>query len=318
MHSTSKPIPPVSIGLPVYNGEAFLEEAIRSAMDQTFGDFELILCDNASTDGTREICAEWAARDQRVRWARSEVHTGAAGNFNRAFGLARGQYFRWAAHDDLTEPTYLERCVERLRGDHEIVLAHSEMVEIDEQGRVTRELGWPIQNANCPNLVERFAGAIHLDHGCFDVFGLIRRSALAKTHLIAPYLGSDRVLLAELALQGRLVRVDEVLFQSREHPQRSIRMRSDAARDQWFASGRPAAKFRPAWRRLGAIRDAVKRADLTMVERLQCQAAITKWALRQRGSLYRELVGQGRPGDVDEKIPPEPMGETATPGPELS
>ncbi|MFT7169910.1 MAG: glycosyltransferase involved in cell wall biosynthesis, partial [Paracoccaceae bacterium] len=85
MPSPSTPIPQVSIGLPVYNGEAFLEIAIRSAMEQTYGDFELILCDNASTDGTQAICAEWAARDPRVRWARSEVHTGAARNFNRAF-----------------------------------------------------------------------------------------------------------------------------------------------------------------------------------------------------------------------------------------
>lgn len=317
MPITSTPIPTVSIGLPVFNGEAFLEMAIRSAMEQTYGDFELILCDNASTDGTREICAEWAARDRRVRWARSEVHTGAAGNFNRAFGLARGQYFRWAAHDDLTEPTYLERCVERLRGDNDIVLVHSEMVEIDEQGRVLRDLGWPIHNGAHPDAVKRFAGAIDLGHGCFDVFGLIRRSALAKTHLIAPYLGSDRVLLAELALQGRLERIDEVLFQSREHPQRSIRMRSDAARDQWFASGRPAAKFRPAWRRLSAVRDAVQRADLTFSQRMGCRVEVAKWALGQRGTLVRELVGRGRPSDVNEKIPPEPIGEAAATGTEL-
>ncbi len=311
------PTPLVSIGLPVFNGEAFLEVAIRAAMTQTFEDFELILCDNASTDGTREICEEWSAKDARVRWARSEVHTGAAGNFNRAFGLGRGRYFRWAAHDDLTEPTYLERCVEMLQSDNDIVLAHSQMVEIDEQARVIRDLDWPIKGADHPDPAKRFAGAIALDHGCFDVFGLIRTSALAKTSLIAPYLGSDRVLLAELALQGRLKRVDEVLFQSREHPQRSIRMRSEAAREQWFAAGRPNAKFRPNWRRLSAVRHAVSQAELTLPERLRCQAEITKWALKQRGSLYRELVGRGRPDDINEKLPVEPIGETATPGSEL-
>lgn len=318
MPSPSTPIPQVSIGLPVYNGEAFLEIAIRSAMEQTYADFELILCDNASTDGTQAICAEWAARDPRIRWARSEVHTGAARNFNRAFGLARGQYFRWAAHDDLTAPTFLERCVERLSEDHRIALVHSEMVEIDEQGRVTRDLGWPIQDGNSPDLAKRFAGAIDLGHGCFDVFGLIRRSALAKTKLIAPYLGSDRVLLAELALLGRLVRVDEVLFQSREHPQRSIRMRSDSARDQWFAAGRPSTKFRPGWRRLGAVRNAVANAELSVGDRVRCQAQIAKWALQQRGTLYREMLGRGRPDDVNEKSPPpEPISDsTPVPGTE--
>lgn len=315
MSSAPKPIPSVSIGLPVYNGEAYLDLAIRAAIEQTHEDFELILGDNASTDGTAEICEQWAKADSRIRWARSEVHTGAAGNFNRTFSLARGQYFRWAAHDDLTEATYLERCVERLRSDADIVLVHSEMVEIDERGCINGDLGWPIADAADRDPIKRFAGAIDLSHGCFDVFGLIRKAALEKTKLIAPYLGSDRVLLAELALQGRLERVDEVLFQSREHPQRSIRMRSDSARDQWFASGRRSAKFRPNWRRLHAVRDAVARAELTLGQRLRCQAEITKWAMKQRGSLYREVVGRARVGDINEKMPPnEPLGDPVPSG----
>ncbi|MEM8712155.1 MAG: glycosyltransferase family 2 protein [Planctomycetota bacterium] len=315
MPAPSAPTPAVSIGLPVYNGEAYLELAIRSAMEQSFEDFELILADNASNDGTSEICQEWAAKDQRVRWARSEVHTGAAGNFNRAFSLARGNYFRWAAHDDLTEPTYLERCVERLRADHELVLVHSEMTEIDEQGREIRKLGWPMKDANHPDKIRRFAGAIDLQHGCYDVFGLIRRDALAKTKLIAPYLGSDRVLLAELALQGRMERVDETLFHSREHPQRSIRMRSESAREQWFASGRPNAKFRPNWRRLAAVREAVSRAELSLAERLRAQGEIARWAMKQRGSLYREVLDRARPDDINEKLPPpETIGEAAASG----
>ncbi len=316
--NTTKAVPLVSVGLPVYNGESYLDLAIRAALEQTHEDFELILGDNASTDGTSEICEQWAKDDKRVRWARSEVHTGAAGNFNRTFSLARGQYFRWAAHDDLTEATYLERCLERLRGDNNIVLVHSEMVEIDERGCINDALGWPIEDGAHPDPIKRFAGAIDLSHGCFDVFGLIRKAALAKTKLIAPYLGSDRVLLAELALQGRLERVDEVLFQSREHPQRSIRMRSDSARDQWFASGRRSAKFRPNWRRFHAVRDAVARAELSIGQRMRCQAEITKWALKQRGSLYREVVGRARIGDINEKMPPnEPLGDAVPSGSKL-
>ena len=311
--------PLVSIGLPVYNGQAYLDLAIRAAIEQTHEDFELILGDNASTDGTSEICEQWAKMDKRIRWSRSEVHTGAAGNFNRTFSLARGRYFRWAAHDDLTEATYLERCLERLRSDNDIVLVHSEMVEIDEQGCINGALDWTIDNAADRDPIKRFAGAINLSHGCFDVFGLMRKAALAKTKLIAPYLGSDRVLLAELALQGRLERVDEILFQSREHPQRSIRMRSDSARDQWFSSGRRSMKFRPNWRRFHEVRDAVKRAELTLGQRIRCQAEISKWALKQRGSLYREVVGRARVGDINEKMPPsEHVGDPVPPGSKLS
>ncbi len=309
--------PLVSIGLPVFNGESYLEAAIAAIAAQSITDWELILADNASTDGTREICAAWAERDPRIRWVRTEAHTGAARNFNRAFAQARGIYFKWASHDDLHEPTYLERCLDVLQNDRGVVLAHSEMVEINEQGNVIRELTSRIQDMDHGSPSKRFQGAIALDHGCFDVFGLIRTAALAKTKLIAPYLGSDRVLLAELALQGRLVRVDEKLFLSREHPQRSIRMRSDREREQWFGAGKPPEKMRPNWKRLGAVRDALKRADVPFTVRMQCRAAIARWTMQQRGSLYRELVGKARPGDIREKEPPPPQllgGSPAIPG----
>lgn len=306
--------PLVSIGLPVFNGEAFLEEAIRAIVAQTLHDFELILADNASTDGTREICERWAAADPRIRWARTEAHTGAARNFNRAFSLAKGKYFKWAAHDDLIEPTYLERCVEVLETDASVVLAHSEMVEIDEQGRTLRDLEYAIQGVDSGSPATRFKGAIDLGHGCFDVFGVIRRYALARTELIAPYLGSDRVLLAELALMGKLVRVPEPLFLSREHPERSIRMRSDRDRERWFGSGVPAKKMRPNWRRLSAVRSALKRnGNLSFGERMGCRLGIAHWALRQRGSLFREVVGRSRPGDIAEKLPPEASLAAGTP-----
>lgn len=310
-------VPLVSIGLPVFNGESYLKAAIDTIVAQTEADWELILADNASTDGTREICAEWAGKDERIRWVRTEAHTGAARNFNRAFASARGMYFKWASHDDLIEPTYLERCLDVLQNDRSVVLAHSQMVEINEQGNVTKDLTSTIQDMDHKSPAKRFQGAISLDHGCFDVFGLIRTAALAKTRLIAPYLGSDRVLLAELALQGRLVRVDDKLFLSREHPERSIRMRSDREREQWFGAGKPPEKMRPNWKRLAAVRDALRRSDVPFPVRMRCRAAIARWAMQQRGSLYRELLGIPRPGDIHEKEPPPPQllgGSPAIPG----
>src|SRR3954470_1068595 len=93
--------PRVSIGLPVYNGQRFLAPAVSSLLAQTFADFELVICDNASTDDTEAICRRFAERDPRVRYHRNEQNVGAAPNFNRALALSTGQYFKWAAHDDL-------------------------------------------------------------------------------------------------------------------------------------------------------------------------------------------------------------------------
>ena len=94
-------VPLVSIGMPVFNGEDYVEAALDSILTQTFTNFELIISDNASTDRTEEICNDFADSDDRIRYYRQEKNLGAAANFNRVFELSSGKYFKWAAHDAL-------------------------------------------------------------------------------------------------------------------------------------------------------------------------------------------------------------------------
>jgi Glycosyltransferases involved in cell wall biogenesis len=127
--------PKVSIGLPVFNGEKYLREAIDSILAQTFTDFELIISDNASTDRTEEICKEYEAKDPRVRYYRNELNLGAAPNYNRLVELSRGEYFKWACHDDLCAPEFLEKCVEILEQNSPIILCYTRTLIIDENGK---------------------------------------------------------------------------------------------------------------------------------------------------------------------------------------
>src|SRR5580698_5675373 len=90
-------VPVVTIGMPVYNGARYLEEALRSILNQTYRDCELLISDNASTDATESICRRYAAEDGRVRYLRNERNLGAAANYNRVIHLASGRYFRHAA-----------------------------------------------------------------------------------------------------------------------------------------------------------------------------------------------------------------------------
>ncbi|MDH3692420.1 MAG: glycosyltransferase, partial [Gammaproteobacteria bacterium] len=131
--------PRVSIALPVYEGEALVGRAIETTLAQSFEDFELIISDNASTDGTEDICRSYAAQDQRVSYHRNQTNIGASRNFNRAFELCSGHYFKWQAHDDEVAPNFLERCVEVLDEDASVVSAFSRMSVIDEQGAIIRE-----------------------------------------------------------------------------------------------------------------------------------------------------------------------------------
>ena len=105
--------PQVSIGMPVYNGEPFIREALDSLLAQTFTDFELIISDNGSTDGTEAICREYAAKDARIRYVRQAENRGVMANFQFVLDEAVGEYFMWAAADDRRHAKFIEltKCV---------------------------------------------------------------------------------------------------------------------------------------------------------------------------------------------------------------
>ncbi|MFH1841801.1 MAG: glycosyltransferase family 2 protein [bacterium] len=178
-------MPRLSIGLPVYNGEAFVGDAIRSLLDQTFTDFELIISDNCSTDRTVEIVQAFAEQDPRVRIHRNETNLGAARNFNLVFELATAEFFKWAAADDICQPAYLARCIDMLDSDPDIVLCHSLADQIDPDGQRVGEYRYPMR-ADAPDVLTRFTDLIIVRHDCHAVFGVIRHDALAKRPSSAP------------------------------------------------------------------------------------------------------------------------------------
>lgn len=264
----SEATPTISVALPVYNGEAFLAQALDAILAQTRGDFELILADNASTDATPAIAAAYAARDPRVRVVRSERNLGAAWNFNRAFALARGRYFKWHAADDLLEPTFLERCAAALDADPGLVLAFTRTRIVDTAGATIEHYHIPLR-ANDPRPNVRFRDVACIPHRCFEVFGLIRREALAPTRLIDSFVGSDRVLLARLALMGRFVELPEELFVSRRHGGQSVKIKF-RARAAWFDPRRPNQVVLPQWRNLVELARQIAAVELPPAERLRC------------------------------------------------
>ena len=130
------PRPLVSIGMPVYNGERFIRQAVESILAQDYKDFELIISDNASTDGTGGICQGDADRDARVRYVHNDVNIGACLNHKRVFEMGRGDYFKWAAHDDECLPTFLARCMETFEeAPRSVVLVYPQSLLIDGEGR---------------------------------------------------------------------------------------------------------------------------------------------------------------------------------------
>jgi len=279
----------VSLGMPVYNGERFVGEALNCVLDQTLGDFELIICDNASTDRTVEICEEVAARDDRLTIHRNSSNIGAAANFNRTVELASGEYFKWVAHDDLIASDYLEKCAALLDSDPSLVLCHTDVKIVDAEGELIRLYDPELDHVGSSNVADRFADWSKISHRCFDVFGLIRMDALRQTHLIAPYIASDRTLLAELGLRGTFARVPEVLFLSREHDDRSIRAMPLHQRAAWFdPSTHGTFKF-PHFRLWLEYVRLVRSAPITEGERRACYLVLLKWIPMHRRRLLMDV-----------------------------
>jgi Glycosyl transferase family 2 len=257
----------VSIGLPVYNGEKYLAKTLDSILAQTFRVFELIISDNASTDATEAICRRYAAGDPRIRYLRNAENLGAARNYNRVFQLARGEYFKWSGHDDPPAPTFLARCVEVLDRDPEIVLCFTRIRAIDARGEehdvgalTARTLAPSLSSARRrPTCASTTRSWRTTPQGA--VFGLIRRSVLARTELIGSYRSSDLTLLGELALRGRFHQVPEALQSRRFHPEQGRHVyRTRRLREAWFDPARSQTRSHPYWRLLQEHLASIQRA----------------------------------------------------------
>lgn len=275
--------PRVTIGLTVYNGEQFLEETLDSFLAQTYTDFELIISDNASTDRTEEIARAYVAKDARIHHHRNESNLGLAENHNRVFSLARGEYFKWAAADDVCRPNYLARCVEVLDRDPTVVLAYPRTQFVDAAGQPLdiHDPGWDLRSDEA---YERFRYAIFAGHWANAVVGLIRASALAKTRLMPAYPGGDFRVLGELTLLGKFYEIPEVLFVRRLHSGSSSQHgTSGVDPDQkWLVRYWTGADNSPAMPKWGINVDRFR----TIV--------CSQLTLRQKSSLVRSLLRQMR------------------------
>lgn len=300
-------VPRVSIGMPVRNGQRFIRRAIDSLLAQTFSDFELIICDNASTDTTEAICRQFVARDPRIRYYRNAWNVGPAGNHNKCFALSRGAYFRWHAHDDMCLPSYLERCVEQLDRDPSVVIAYPKTLIVDEDDRPLECYEFRPET-DSPGASRRFAELVlvnHRKHRAIEIFGLMRSSALLRTPLEGAYARGDSVLLARLALLGRFVELPERLFLSRSHSSQSMQTLPSSNRrgpltrwlgtgplppPEWWDESRRGRLNFPEWNLLKEYWVSIGRAGLNGTEQGRCYFVMVEWFSRNLPKLARDLV----------------------------
>ncbi len=263
------PTPLVTIGLPVFNGENYLEEALDSLRAQDYSNLEIIVSDNASTDGTREIVESAVAVDSRIRYDILPDNIGATRNYNRIVPMANGEFFKWSAHDDVCEPTFISRCVEELLSDPDAVLCYPRTILIDGNGDVIDPEFRDDLFLNDPDPLDRLARYLPHQGEQHAIFGVIKTKALRRTRLIGHHWGGDMVTLADLMLQGHFIEVPDRLFLRRYHESTSmVANRSGREINAWFDPRRRHRHALPRTRLYWSHLRAVIRSDLPLHRRL--------------------------------------------------
>lgn len=274
--------PMVSIGLPVFNGEDYLSEALDSILSQAFYDFELIISDNCSSDATELLCLNYAEKDKRIKFFKQDKNMGAAWNYNYVFAQACGKYFRWASHDDLVSPDSLHKCVNVLETDSNVILAYPKTVFIDERGEKMSDyednldLNYTSPSRRFRAFHERFK---KLDR-CNPIFGLIRSDVLRQTPLIGSYHSSDYVLLGKLSLMGKFKEIKDAYFFRRIHPNIStVAFAGVKERYEWFDPTFSKKLVFPYWKFFFSHMNSIRTSNLSISEKIKCKLILIRWCV---------------------------------------
>ena len=282
-------MPRVSVGLPVYNRERYLCTSIESILNQTYQDFELIITDNASTDNTEQICREYAAKDGRIRYHRNKENIGAPKNFNLAFELSNGEYLKWATSDDYVGPEMIEKAVEVLDSNPDVVLCYPNAEIIDAEGKFLEYYDdvLNLQDSKASGRFIKLLTRIGLAH---QHLGLIRCSMLKKTSLHGNFIAADINFLAELTLYGKFYELPEYLLYRRFHPDSSSWDRASRARQLEFSDPRRGGSIRlDRWESTKRFFAAVRRCPAPLREKIEMYNYLLRRILWQKGELGREL-----------------------------
>jgi glycosyltransferase involved in cell wall biosynthesis len=293
--------PRLSIGLPVYNGEKYLAESLDALLGQSYEDFELIISDNASTDGTAAVCRRYMRQDSRIRYIRQPRNIGAAPNHNFVVGQAQGELFKWASYDDLYAHDLLKSCVDALDEYPHFVLAHSWTALIDDSGQVTEAIEYPLATASL-RASDRFRSLLYEKSGD-DSYGIIRTEVVRRVSPHDSYHHADRTITAEFALHGPFYQVPDWLYFRRDHPGRAERARPTVRTRCANLDPRRADRLRhPAVRLYGEYLwgyvAAIRRAPLSPAERQECYRHLAQWASSRALPGRTRRAGEPGPGSA--------------------
>jgi len=280
--------PLVSFGLPVRNGGELIRRCLDSLLAQDMEDFEILISDNASTDGTQDVIREYAASDPRIRPLLNKEDVGQIENFNNVVRHARGRYFRWIGAEDWLEPNYASRCSAVLDDDPDTIVV-TNFFRIHIEGGETRYEEFEDELLESERPERRFARlswSFRAGASLYEpLYSLIRRDVLLDTSLIRMMVKADRLLAAELCLSGRFHHIRECLAHRWKPPQVSVHSSEYLRR---YRPDNSAELQSNAWRQFRVLVSIIWGAPLSTAQKLRCLgSALGFFVTEQRIQLSR-------------------------------
>lgn len=285
-HDTNPPR--VAIGLPVFNGEEWLQNSIESILDQTFTDIELLISDNASMDGTSAICEKYCSKDNRVRYIRNSENVGIFRNFDLAFLRTNSMYFKWCAVGDKCENTFIEKAVEILDRQSDVALVHSKAAALGETSIDPYSMSAELNLTEDSPAVRyrRYLTHVRLNN---VMFGLIRSDVLRQTALNRVFHASDVCMMAELTLRGKFVEIPEVLFFRRMDADTSTILKNPEDTLQFFSKEPKSPTSLWHWKVSLALVSRLVNSPVSLWQKLDLLRFLGKRMLWERDILIDEL-----------------------------
>ncbi|MFE6971576.1 glycosyltransferase family 2 protein [Isoptericola sp. NPDC057653] len=297
----------MTIGVPVRNGEAFLERTLRALQEQDLDDVEVLVADNASADGTRAIAERFTADDPRFTYLGATTNRGIPWNWNRLLDRARAPYFMWNSADDVVRPNHLVACVEALDSHPEATIAFSRVELSDPDDRVVGTLDDEGLDFLSPGPADRVS--LFFERQVWQAIGfggVFRTTALRDRGGLPDFWGGDFALAVAMAMRSPWVQVPDVGFVARRHPgQMSNLQTSDPVlQTQTYRPDfrRPLAF--PQWYLHGRVLAEALLAPVPVAERVRAVGAVARrWTapgLRSLGyDVKRNLLRAAPARDAD-------------------
>ena len=287
--------PKTIVGLPVYNGQKYIAAAIESHLAQSFGDFDLVISDNGSTDSTPEICARYANKDPRIKLLRSAENRGILWNHRRVMESISSttRYFRWAGADDVLESGLLQAMVDVLEARSDVEAVMPATKNIGEEGEIIGSMDRTLEMQSS-DVLERAFKVLTASYQHVVAYGLLRAPSLRAMRTGPNYIGWDPIFIWELALRGKVHQLTEPALLRRFHKGSISRVKTVKEMKKWVEPNAQAGMNFPHWTWEYERLRSLFSCSLSVRDKLRLSSLVAKSMFWQRSQLTRDIKQTAR------------------------